>query len=273
MLGLGRSSLHAPPLLPGREAIGIAVLEAALKGQGEAPVIVVASAGTVNTVDFDDLAALAELKQTYRFWLHVDAAFGGIVAASPARRGLLEGISAADSVTVDAHKWLNVPYDCAIAFTRHLSLQIEVFGNHSPYLSQPAVIPNNYLHMAPENSRRFRALPLWITLVAYGAAGYAEIVERNCDCAAHLGRLIESEPRLRLAAAVRLNVVSFSLAVGDDAAIVKLQAALHASGVAYLSLSRLNEKAILRAALCNWRTTTEDVDRLFETIQSLLNVI
>lgn len=273
MLGLGRSSLHTLPLLPGREAIDVAALEAALKDQAGAPVVVVASAGTVNTVDFDDLAALAELKKTYRFWLHVDAAFGGIVAASPARRGVLLGIAAADSVTVDAHKWLNVPYDCAIAFTRHLPLQIEVFGNHSPYLSQPAVIPNNYLHMAPENSRRFRALPLWITLVAYGASGYAEIVERNCDCAAHLGRLIESEPRLRLAAAVRFNVVAFSLADGDDAALAKLQAALHASGVAYLSLSRLDGKAILRAAICNWRTTTEDVDRLFETMQSLLSVI
>jgi len=273
MLGLGRSALHALPLLPGREAVDIAALEAALRAQAGAPVVVVASAGTVNTVDFDDLAALAELKKTYRFWLHVDAAFGGIVAASPTRRALLEGIAAADSVTVDAHKWLNVPYDCAIAFTRHLPLQIEVFGNHSPYLSQPAIVANNYLHMAPENSRRFRALPLWATLVAYGASGYAELVERNCRCAAHLGRLIESEQPLRLAAAVRFNVVCFSLANGDAAALTRLQAALHASGVGYLSLSQLNGQAILRAAICNWRTTIEDIDRLFETIQSLLRVI
>lgn len=273
MLGLGRSALHALPLLPGREAIDIAALEVALKAQAGAPVVIVASAGTVNTVDFDDLSALAELKKRYRFWLHVDAAFGGIIAASPTRRGWLEGIAAADSVTVDAHKWLNVPYDCAIAFTRHLALQIEVFGNHSPYLSQPAVLPNNYLHMAPENSRRFRALPLWTTLLAYGASGYAELVERNCQCAAHLGRLIETEPRLRLVAPVRFNVACFSLADGDDAALARLQAALHASGTAHLSLSRLDGKAILRAAICNWRTTTEDIDRLFGTIRSLLRGI
>jgi glutamate/tyrosine decarboxylase-like PLP-dependent enzyme len=271
MLGLGRSSLRALPLLKGREALDIAALEAALAAHGDAPSIVVASAGTVNTVDFDDLRAIAELKKHYRFWLHVDAAFGGVASASPQRRKLLASIEAADSVTVDAHKWLNVPYDCAIAFTAHRALQIDVFQNHSPYLTAPVPLVNNYLHMAPENSRRFRALPLWISLMAYGREGYAEIVERNCTAAARLGKLIASDARFRLAAPVRLNVVCFALADDDAEALAALRERLNASGVAYLSPSRLDGHAILRAAICNWRTTVADVEQTFAALQSLLH--
>lgn len=269
MAGMGRRQLQALPLLPGREAIDVAALERALVARDGAPCIVVASAGTVNTVDFDDLAAIAALKTRHRFWLHVDAAFGGIAAASDRYRHLLDGIEAADSVTVDAHKWLNVPYDCAVAYTAHLPLQLEVFQNHSSYLPPPQAVENNYLHLAPENSRRFRALPLWMTLLAYGRDGYAELVERNCASARRLGALIEADSRFRLAAPVRLNVVCFALAGGDAAAMQALQQALHADGTAYLSPSVLDGRPILRAALCNWRTTDADVELTFAALQRL----
>jgi glutamate/tyrosine decarboxylase-like PLP-dependent enzyme len=269
MAGMGRRHLTALPLLPGREALDIGALEAALIRLGDAPCIVVASAGTVNTVDFDDLAAIAELKKRYRFWLHVDAAFGGVAGASPDFRELMAGIEWADSVTVDAHKWLNVPYDCAIVFTSHLSLQIEVFKNQSAYLPAPAVVTNNYLHMAPENSRRLRALPLWMSLVAYGQEGFAEIVERNVASARRLGALIEAEPGFRLAAPVRLNVVCFALVDNDPQALLALQKGLIESGVAYVSPSTLGGKPVLRAALCNWRTTDQDIDAMFAMLRQL----
>ena len=270
MAGIGRHALQTLPLLPGREAIDIAALERALIAQGDAPSIVVASAGTVNTVDFDDLAAIAALKQRHRFWLHVDAAFGGIVAASDRYRDLLRGIEAADSVTVDAHKWLNVPYDCALVYTAHLSLQLEVFQNQSAYLPAPLAAEDNYLHLAPENSRRFRALPLWMTLLAYGREGYAELVERNCASARRLGALIEGDPRYELAAPVRLNVVCFAPVNGDAGSIKRLQQALHEDGTAYLSPSVLGGRPILRAALCNWRTTDADIELTFAALQRLL---
>lgn len=269
MAGLGRNALKALPLLPGREALDVAALERALQEHGDAPSIVVASAGTVNTVDFDDLAAIAALKQRYRFWLHVDAAFGGVAAASERRRSLLAGIEAADSVTVDAHKWLNVPYDCALLYTAHLPLQIEVFKNHSAYLPAPIAVEDNYLHLTPENSRRFRALPLWMSLLAYGREGYAELVERNCASARYLGTLIEGDSRFKLAAPVRLNVVCFALADGDKAAMQALHQALHADGTAYMSPSTLDGQPILRAALCNWRTTDADVELTFAALQRL----
>ncbi|WP_202594168.1 pyridoxal phosphate-dependent decarboxylase family protein [Frateuria defendens] len=272
MAGLGRAALRALPLLPGREALDVAALERALQEHGEAPAIVVASAGTVNTVDFDDLAAIASLKRRTPFWLHVDAAFGGIAAASARYRPRLAGIGAADSVTVDAHKWLNVPYDCAVAYTAHLPLQREVFQNHSAYLPPPQAVPDNFLHLAPENSRRFRALPLWASLLAYGREGYAELVERNAAAAARLGELIGADPRFRLAAPVRLNVVCFALADGDAARLAALRQALHEDGTAYLSPSVLDGRPVLRAALCNWRTTVADVERTFAALQRLLAV-
>jgi glutamate/tyrosine decarboxylase-like PLP-dependent enzyme len=269
MSGIGRGQLHALPLLPGREAMDVGALEQALIAHGDVPCIVVASAGTVNTVDFDDLAAIAALKSRYRFWLHVDAAFGGVAAASDRYRGLLAGIEAADSVTVDAHKWLNVPYDCALVYTAHLPLQLEVFQNRSPYLPAPEALEDNYLHLAPENSRRFRALPLWMTLLAYGREGYAELIERNSASAHLLGNLLEADPLFRLAAPVRLNVVCFALASGDDAALRKLQHALHGEGTAYLSLSMLEGRPILRAALCNWRTTDDDIELTYAALHRL----
>jgi glutamate/tyrosine decarboxylase-like PLP-dependent enzyme len=272
MAGLGRNAMHVLPQLPGREAFDVAALEQLLIKRGDQPSIVVASAGTVNTVDFDDLLAIAQLKQRHRFWLHVDAAFGGIAAASEPRRALMAGIEAADSVTVDAHKWLNVPYDCAIAYTAHLPLQVEVFQNQSAYLPLPEVLPDHFLHLTPENSRRFRALPLWMGLLAYGREGYAEIVERNCEAARYLAELIDADERFHLAAPVRLNVVCFAPVGADAQVVTNLQKAMHRDGTAYLSPSVLHGKPILRAAICNWRTTKDDIDLTFATLQRLLTL-
>lgn len=269
VLGIGRDRLRPVSVLSGnREAVDVERLAAALDALDGHPAVVVANAGTVNTVDFDDLPTIAALKERYDFWLHVDAAFGGFAALSPSYARLVEGLDAADSVCVDLHKWLNVPYDAAVQFTRRQDLQVRVSHNASPYLGLPGGDPD-FLHLTPENSRRLRALPAWFSLMAYGREGHREIVERNVALARRLGERIAQEvPRLRLLAPVRLNVVCFTLA--DEPSEERVHALAHAvtaSGEAFVTPTFYDGTHALRAAFSNWRTTEEDLDRVVDAVK------
>ncbi|GHG25762.1 MULTISPECIES: pyridoxal phosphate-dependent decarboxylase family protein [Amycolatopsis] len=267
-LGMGRSSLRKVPVLPGREAVDVAKLAEALETL-DGPAVVVANAGTVNTVDFDDLRAIAELKQRYDFWLHVDAAFGGFAALAPEHAALTAGLDQADSVVVDLHKWLNVPYDSAVQFTRRRDLQLRVFSNNAAYLGEIGETPD-FLHLTPENSRRLRALPAWFSLVAYGRAGHREIVERCVALARDLGARIDGSPRWHLLAPVRLNVVCFTPAgeVTQDR-IDTLVRAIAEDGTTFLTPTVYDGRPALRAAFSNWRTTEADVERVFAVLERL----
>lgn len=269
MLGLGRDALVHIAALPGTEAMDPQALAQALAAAPDVPSIVVASAGTVNTVAFDALPAVLALREQHHFWLHVDAAFGGVAACAPQFAHLFTGWEAADSITVDAHKWLNVPYDSAIQFTRHLDCQLEVFQNHSPYMEPPTARADNYLHLTPENSRRWRALPVWLALRAYGRAGMAEVVERNVALVRRLGAALSEEQGFRLLAPVNLNVVCFALEgiEGDaDSARDRFLDLLYADGAALCTPTRLFGQPGIRAALVNWRTTAQDIEL---TVQAL----
>jgi glutamate/tyrosine decarboxylase-like PLP-dependent enzyme len=267
VLGIGRDRLRTVPLLPGgREAVDVEALAAALEQLGGRPAIVVANAGTVNTVDFDDLRAVAALKERYDFWLHVDAAFGGFAALSPAYAHLVDGLDAADSVCVDLHKWLNVPYDAAVQFTRRQDLQVRVFHNASPYLGLPSGEPD-FLHLTPENSRRLRALPAWFSLMAYGRDGHREIVERNVALARALGERLSEAAKLVLTAPVRMNVVCFTLAERPTRERVHALAdAIAAGGETFVTPTVLHGTHALRAAFSNWRTEEADVERVVEAV-------
>jgi glutamate/tyrosine decarboxylase-like PLP-dependent enzyme len=267
MLGFGRNAVVKLPALPDRESIDVNALKEYLDAHKDEPLIVVASAGTVNTVDYDDLQAIAKLKDAYGFWLHVDAAFGAFAACVPEYRHLLQGWEAADSITIDAHKWLNVPYDAAMIFTRHPQLQLDTFKNvGAAYLGDPAA-DFKYSNYTPENSRRLRALPAWYSLVAYGAEGYAAIVNNNIQLARQLGALISENEAFRLLSPVRLCVVCFTLNVADQekqAAIDVFLQALNDNGKVMLTPTVYQGVPAIRAALVNWRTTEEDLAIVWE---------
>jgi glutamate/tyrosine decarboxylase-like PLP-dependent enzyme len=270
VIGLGRRALRSVPTLRDREAVDVDALEEML-ANGTGPAIVVANAGTVNTCDFDDLVRIAALRERYEFWLHVDGAFGAIAGASPSFRHLLAGLEACDSLTVDAHKWLNVPYDCGVVFTRHHDLHGEVFRNASAYLPTQVEV-DTFVHLTPENSQRVRALPVWMTLAAYGRDGYAAIVERSCAHARWLGEQLATDARFKLLAPVRLNGVVFALldATGESRSAEQTAAflaELRREGTVFLTPTRYRGHAAARVSMTNWRTERVDVERSWAAIQ------
>ena len=141
LLGIGSNNLIKINTIEGnREAIDISDFERKIIEFNGEPFILISSGGTVNTVDFDDFVAITKLKQKYNFWWHIDAAFGGFAACSTTHKHLVEGWQNADSITIDCHKWLNVPYESALFFIReqYKILQVETFQNsNAPYLGNP----------------------------------------------------------------------------------------------------------------------------------------
>jgi glutamate/tyrosine decarboxylase-like PLP-dependent enzyme len=262
ILGMGRQSVEYIPCLPGRQAIDPAALAQRLAANDGKPAIVVASAGEVNTGDFDDLEALGTLCQRYGAWLHVDGAFGLFATCDPSRSHLLRGLNAADSITTDGHKWLNVPYDTGIVFTRHLFLQEQVFKAAAAYLGAGP----DLLHRTPENSRRFRALPAWMTLMAYGRTGYQELVARCCLLAQQMGQGIEQSPHFELLAPITLNIVCFALRGADVAQRDHFLEALKQDGQVLLTPTFFAGRPAIRAAFVNWSTTEQDIPLILEAL-------
>jgi glutamate/tyrosine decarboxylase-like PLP-dependent enzyme len=163
MLGIGSNNcIKVKVAHDNRECIDIEDLENKIKELNGEPFLLISSAGTVNTTDFDNFQAIAKLREKYDFWWHIDAAFGAFAVCSPKYKHLLNGWESADSITVDCHKWLNVPYESAVFFVKgkHKILQTETFQNsNAPYLGNP--LENfSYLNFLPENSRRLKALPV-----------------------------------------------------------------------------------------------------------------
>lgn len=275
LLGIGSQCIRSVDLLFEREAMDLGDLEEKIKALSGRPFILISSAGTVNTVDYDDLLQIALLKDKYCFWWHVDAAFGGFAACSVEHKYLLNGWERADSITVDGHKWLNVPYDSGIFFIRkeHHVLQYESFRNNSaPYLGDQQVTELlerfNYLNFLPENSRRLRALPAWFTLMAYGRQGYAQIIEQSVRMARKLSAWIEDYPHLRLMAPTRLNNICFTLAEeGLQPRVFEWLQLLNSGQKVFMSPTVYEGRNGIRASFVNWRTQTADLEVIQLDIQ------
>jgi glutamate/tyrosine decarboxylase-like PLP-dependent enzyme len=268
-LGLGRESIRAVPADGGR--VDLHALEEEL-AKIDGPAIVVANAGDVNTGAFDPLDEVAAICRAHPggVWLHVDGAFGLFAALSPRTAHLVRGIELVDSVTVDAHKWLNVPYDSGFSFVRDPEMLTGTFATAAAYLTPGAVAdPADYV---PELSRRFRGLPAWCALKAYGREGYREVVERCLDNAALLGSWIAATEDLELLADVNLNIVCFRYAPPgwDEDARDDLNrravTAIQEDGRAFVSGTAWNGHAAIRAAFDNWATSAGDVRILTEAL-------
>ena len=225
----------------------------------DGPTIVCAQAGNVATGAFDAFGPIADACAQHRAWLHVDGAFGLWAAAAPATRHLTEGVDRADSWAVDAHKWLNVPYDGAMAIVADADTHIAAMSLAGPYLvADPGQRDNtNYV---PESSRRARAVPVYAAIRSLGRAGIAEMIERNCAQARRMAKQLADIPGAHVLNDVVLNQVLVRLPGGDDANRAAV-AAIQRDGTCWLGGTTWNGEYVVRVSISNWTTTDEDVDR------------
>ena len=274
LLGIGRSSVRQ---LSG-DATGrldLTALESALRELGGAPSIVVANAGEVNSGDFDPIGRMADLAERYGAWLHVDGAFGLFARVSNSARELAEGVERARSVTVDGHKWLNVPYDCGFAFVDDVGLMGRAFAYTAAYLPSSDDPRPTLGAIGPESSRRARGLAVWSTLRAYGRQGYRELVDGHLELARHLAEKVDAAPELERLAEVRLNIVCFRFNPGglDEAELNRLNRrlgeAILEDGRVFAGTTDYGGKIALRPAIVNWRTRREDVELFVEVVREL----
>ena len=228
----------------------------------EGPAIVCAQAGNVNTGAFDDLRALSKFAKDAGAWLHVDGAFGLWARVAPSRAHLLEGVEDADSWATDGHKWLNVPYDSGIAFTRDGDALRRAMAVTAEYL--PSESPNrNPSDYTPELSRRARGVDVWAALRSLGRNGIAEIVERNCRQARRFGEALTAAGYDVLNEVV-LNQVLVSF--GDAQKTKRVVAAIQKDGTCWCGDTVWQGKTAMRISVISWRTTDEDVEKSIEAM-------
>jgi glutamate/tyrosine decarboxylase-like PLP-dependent enzyme len=274
MLGIGR---QRPQILTRDRAgrLDLSALSAALRALDGRPAILMATAGDVNTGDFDPLREMAELARKHGAWLHVDGAFGLFAAVSPKTRHLVAGVESAQSVAVDGHKWLNVPYDTGFAFVRDPELHAGAFSSSAAYLGREATARPAFGNLVPEMSRRARALPVWAALRAYGREGYREMVERHLALAQRVATQVDEAPELERLAEVPLNVVCFrfhppGVADGElDELNRRLGEMVLADGRVYFGTTEYGGMTAFRPAVVNWRSREEDVDLIVEVVREL----
>jgi glutamate/tyrosine decarboxylase-like PLP-dependent enzyme len=227
---------------------------------GNDPTIVCAQAGEVNTGAFDDLAAVVELARPAAAGVHVDGAFGLWAAASPALRHRLDGYEQADSWATDAHKWLNVPYDCGIAICAHPEDHEAAMEYAAPYLAvADSAAIRDPMGYSPEFSRRARSAPVWAAIRQLGRSGVAELVERCCAHARRFAEQVVELPGCEVLNDVVLNQVLFRFA--DDATTDAALEAVQSSGEAFPSGTMWDGRRAIRLSVSGWRTTDADIDR------------
>ena len=277
MLGIGSQNYTVIKTIEGnREAIDIEDLEKNIQSLNGAPFILISSGGTVNTADFDDFEAITKLKEKYNFWWHIDAAFGGFAAVSDKFKHLVKGWEHSDSITIDCHKWLNVPYESAFYLVKeqHTALQIETFQNsNAPYLGNP--LENfNYLNVLPENSRRLKALPVWFSLRSYGKKGFQDIVENSVAMALQFTDFIDENDNFELLAPTRLNNVCFTLKGElNQEKVSQFLTQLNDAGKVFMTPTFYQSRKGIRASFVNWRTNENDIKIVIEEMDAAFKAL
>jgi glutamate/tyrosine decarboxylase-like PLP-dependent enzyme len=225
------------------------------------PTIVCTQAGNVNTGAIDPIGSISAQAHEAGAWVHVDGAFGLWAAAAPTRAHLLEGVSAADSWALDAHKWLNVPYDSGVALVRDPATLSAAMTMTAAYLQAGAT--REPYHFTPEMSRRTRGIEIWAAMLSLGRDGLADLIERTCR---HASRFEEG---LRAAGYEILNEVTLNqvmVSFGDDDTTRRVIASIQEDGTCWCGGTVWRGRAAMRISVSSWATTDADVERSLEAM-------
>jgi aromatic-L-amino-acid/L-tryptophan decarboxylase len=308
-LGLGRDGVRLVP--SDREhRMDVAALEDAMREDvrlGNRPIAIVATVGTTSTTSVDPVAAIADVRDRladelgHDIWLHVDGAYGGMVAICEELRWVLDGVDRADSFVTNPHKWLFTPIDCSALFLRDPSALTSAFSLVAEYLVTDDEDVTDYMDWGVQLGRRFRALKLWLVLRYFGADGLAARIREHVAQARRIAAWVDAHPDLEVAAPTPMSTVCFRAAPrwltasadgpelvddADDPALRaarrelrltelnrSLLAAINASGRAYLSHTVLGDRYVLRLATGNLRTTDQRLDATLELIDRELTAL
>lgn len=264
-LGIGRASLKVIPA-DGSARMQVSRLREELAA-GDAPTIICAQAGEINTGAFDDLDAIADAAAETGTWLHIDGAFGLWTAASPALRHLVKGAERADSWAFDTHKWLNVPYDSGLAYCAHPDSHRAAMSVTADYLvlGGPGR-PRDPIDWTPAFSRRARGFAVYAALKSLGQRGIAELVERTCAHARTFAEGLTDIPGCQLLNEVVINQVLFRFQ--DDQTTDRVLRRVTDSGTAWMSGTTFNGRRAIRLSVSNWQTSDKDIARTLEAFRN-----
>jgi aromatic-L-amino-acid decarboxylase len=244
------------------------------RAAGLRPLAVVATVGTTSTSSIDPVPAIADLCTREKVWLHIDAAYAGVMGIVPEYRWVLEGVERADSVLTNPHKWLFTTMDCSALWTKHPDVLRNAFSLVAEYLvtaRDSQVV--NYMDYGVQLGRRFRALKLWMVMRAFGTDGLASRLRDHCAMAREFAARVDADPSWTLSAPVPFSLVCFRYApaglsdTDSDDHNARILSAVNSAGRVYLSHTRLNGRYVLRLAIGNILTTREHLDLAWSELQ------
>ena len=277
--GIARENVRALPTDAALRLSAATVRDAIARDRaaGLVPFLVVPSAGTTSTGAIDDLPGIAELCEAESLWMHVDAAYGAFASLSSRSRSLLRGIERADSIVLDPHKWLFVPFECGCLLARDPATLKAAFHIFPEYLKDvaPGDEEVNFADYGEQLTRYARALKVWLSVRTFGVAPFRAMVDHGIGLAEYAESLVRRDIGLEVLAPAQLGIFCFRVhpsGVDDPAALdalnERVNAAVNGTRRFLISSTRVNGAFSLRVCTHNWRTSTADIDELMELIRT-----
>jgi aromatic-L-amino-acid decarboxylase len=290
MLNLGRDSVR---LVKSKDDFKIDTEDLERKinediANGDFPLCVVAQVGSINVGIVDPLTEIARICREHNIWLHADGACGAAGAMLDDKKAQYAGLELVDSVALDPHKWLYIPYECGCILVRDQEKLRRAFSMTAPYLQ--GVIPTEYTGLqyfeyGPQMSRGFNALKVWMSLKYYGAEGYRRLLTQNIKCVEHLHHLVRNSPDFRVLHQPNLQMYSFQYAPASLIECLKdntekldeqldmlnqmITEEIQLSGEAFFMTTKIRNRIVLRLSVCSHRTTNQDIDIVFNKINEV----